>query len=185
MADSLAPDAARADGNERLDDLVAGTMVVSLGLDETGEALALIGLQDVQAQRSQSGSDEENGERVLHAQATQEEAHDGDGHVGESGAEVRLGEDHQHGKADEQSSFHDVGERALALASVGEVLRHGENEDELNPFGGLKVHAAANLDPAARAQVLLAKQEHGDERSNGDQVHPRDLLEKDLVVDAA
>ncbi len=112
----------------------------------------------------QQGSDHQDDHRVLGFHPAQEQSHDGDGQVGERGAEIGLRQHHQHRNAHQRSGFDDVLGRAFRLG-VGEIFRHGENQHQLHPFRGLKVEGA-ELHPAARAQILLAEHFHRQQRAN-------------------
>ena len=59
------------------------------------------------------------------------------------GAEVGLLEDEQHGEADQREGFADVGPGEFAADEAPEVAGDGDDEDELDPLGGLEVNAAA------------------------------------------
>jgi hypothetical protein len=71
----------------------------------------------------------------------------------------------------------------FALVLVGELFRHGQNQDQLNPFGGLEMASAGHLDPAPRAQVFLAKDDYCQQRRDGNNVHPVNAVEQLLIVD--
>ena len=68
---------------------------------------------------------------------------------------------------------------------VGEVLGHRQNQDQLYPFRGLKVRSARHLDPAPRAQILLAEEHHAHQGGDGRNIKPVHPVEQLLVVDQA
>ncbi len=96
-----------------------------------------------------------------------------------------MGQDHQHGDTHHRSRFDEVCPGQFPLMHVGEVLGHGENQDQLHPFGRLKVLTTGHFDPAARSQILLAEDHHRHQRAEGGDVHPMNLVEQGLIVQQA
>src|ERR1039458_3929809 len=81
---ALAPDAAGADGDERLFELIAGAFGVVVGIDEAGEASLLKGLEDLAAgpdaghQNDRAGHENQG---LAEIDAAEKEAGDKDGRV--------------------------------------------------------------------------------------------------------
>jgi hypothetical protein len=139
LAFALAPDAAGADGDFGLEDLVAGAVGVVAGVREAGETGFLVGLEEFVAAPGAGDEHKAGGrenERLPPVDAAEKEAGDEDGRVGEGRSHVGLHEDQQHGNADEGEGFSNVLPGEVAAAEVGEVARDGEDEDELDPLGG-------------------------------------------------
>src|SRR6478735_10116793 len=86
----IPPDTARTDGNQRLVDLVSGTLTVGLRVHEAGKTVALIGLQGMPRQRQQQGRRYGHYGRLLEADPTQEKSDNCDRQVSETGAQVAL-----------------------------------------------------------------------------------------------
>ncbi len=131
-----------------------------------------------------SEAEHEDG-RLLEADAAEEEADDQHRRVGERGAEVGLLEHERHGDADQREGFADVlpGELAARWRDLPEEARRGEDEDELDPLGGLEVDAAAEVDPAPRAEDLVPTTCDGDQRDEADAIGPVGDVEQAVVVD--
>src|SRR5581483_981180 len=179
---ALAGQSAGADGDERLDDLIAGAVVVGFRLHEAGEPLALVGLEHVPAEGRQQRGDQQNGGSLAEAQPAQKESHHGDRNVSQGGSQVGLGENHEAGHADQESGLEDVAPGTLAAAIVRPILGDGENQHQLHPLGGLQVNAAVNFDPTTGAEIFLAEGKYRQQRGDGSDVHPGHLLEQHLVV---
>ena len=92
---ALAPDAAGADGNQRLFELIAGALGVVVGIDEAGEASLLKGLEDLaagpDASHQNARADHEN-QGLAEIDAAEKEAGNKDGRVGKRGSQVGLNE---------------------------------------------------------------------------------------------
>ena len=76
------------------------------------------------------------------------------GQVGERGAEVRLLEHQQHRNADQREGLADVRPCQFPAGQPPEVAGDDDDEDQLDPLGGLKVAPRRKLDPAARPENL-------------------------------
>ena len=120
---------------------------------------------------------------LLEADAAEEEAADKDGEIGEGGAEVGLLEDERDGDADQGEGFADVVQVSSLPGAAPEEAGHGDDEDELDPLGGLEVDAAAEVDPAARAEDFGADERTAMQRDDADAVGPVDDVDEAVVVD--
>ena len=182
---ALAPNPAGTDGDLRLQQLVAGSPGVVVGVDEAGQAGLLVGLEQLAA-GPHSGHQCQpacaQNQRLAEVDSTQEQACNQDGHVGERGAQVGLLDDQQHGNAHQGKCLQDLFPGEAAPAQVGEITRHGDDQHQLDPLGGLKVHRP-EFDPAARAQNLLAHRQHRNQRHQADSVGPGNVIDQLVVVD--
>ena len=86
------------------------------------------------------------------------------------------------GNADQGKGFEDVSPGEDAASEVGEVAGHGEDQDQFDPLGGLKLHVA-DADPAPRAEDLVAEDLDGDQREEADAVGPGNIIDQVVVVD--
>src|SRR6266851_2757693 len=182
---SLAPDSAGTNSDQGLPDLVAGAAGVLVRVHEAGEAGLLVRLQQL-AGLPDAADEKEHAEQddgsLFELDAAEEEAADEDRQVGERGAEVRLLEHHQHRDADEGEGFGDVLPCQFPAREPPEVARYGNDEDQLDPLGGLEV-AAGDLDPAARPQDLRSDGQHGYQREDADAISVVNDVEEPVVVD--
>ena len=121
--------------------------------------------------------DESKGEQedagLLEAEAAEEEAAEENGEIGKGGAEVGLFEDEEHGDADEGEGLADISPGEIAAGEAPEVAGDGDDEDEFDPFGGLEVDAAGELDPALAAEDPGADGEDGKQGGDRDGVGGR------------
>ena len=108
--------------------------------------------------------------RLLELEAAEEEAAEQDGDVGEGGAEVGLLEDEEHRDAHEGEGLAYVFPGQWFTGEFPKETGDHDDKDELDPFGGLKVDAAAEIDPALTAEDLGSYQFYGDERGDRDDV---------------
>ena len=71
-----------------------------------------------------------------------------------------------------------------AAAEVGEVASDQQDDDQLHPFRGLKLHGP-QLDPAASAEGLVADagHQHGHQREQEESVKPGGKIDELVVVD--
>jgi len=123
-------------------------------------AVALVGLQVVPRQRQHHHAQQDHDQRLPQPQSSQKQAHDCDWQVGERRSQVRLYQNHQHGDTHDCPCLDEVRPSELTLAQIGEVFGHGNDQDQLDPLGGLKVRAPGHLDPTAGPQILLPKHQH-------------------------
>src|ERR1035437_7049025 len=102
-----APEAARTDGNLGLLNLVPRTLRVEFGVDEAGQTLLLIRLEDVDSgdekDRPQTyGREQGHGQPLPPLQSAQKHTHGGNREVGKRGTQVWLFQDHQHGDTNDR-----------------------------------------------------------------------------------
>ncbi len=121
-------------------------------------------------------------QRLAQVDAAQEEPGDQDGRVGERGAQVRLDEHQQHRNAHQCKGLEDVPPGQIAAAQVGKVAGHDQNQHQLDPLRGLKLHGA-DADPAARAEHLVSHGFDRDQRNKEDAVSPGSPIEEPVVID--
>ncbi len=105
------------------------------------------------------------------------------GQIGERGAEVRLLEHERHGNADHREDFADVGPGEFPAGESPEEAGDGDDQDQLDPLGGLEVMPPSKLDPAPAAEDFGAEERDGDERENADAVGPVNDVDEAVVVD--
>ena len=171
---ALADDAAGADGDPRLADLVAGAAGREVGVEEGADAVLLVVLQD--EPRGARGEDAREEERRPEParKAAQEEGPEEEGGVGESHAEVGLEEDEAHREGD------DADERADRLrgeqGAVVVLEDPGEEEDGRDPreLRRLELEAAEEADPRLRPRDRRSEDRQPDERQERDEELPED-----------
>src|SRR5579884_1450947 len=183
--DIAPPNPSRADGDLGLYNLVPGALTVGFRTHEAGQTIALVRLQDVPGKRHHEGRQADDNDAVLQAKTSEEKAHDRDRDVGQAGAQVRLRQHKQHGDADQRAGLDEFPPGEFALAHVAQIFRHGQDQDQLDPFRRLEVLTSGQLDPAARAQIFFAEQAHRDQRAERTQVEPVNVLHDHLVADQA
>ena len=71
------------------------------------------------------------------------------------------------------------------MLQIGKILGDREDQDELDPFRGLKMVPAGQFHPASCAQILLSENEHRHQRCQGNDVHPVHPLKQSMVVQQA
>src|SRR5580658_2360112 len=185
-----APQAPGTYGNLGLLNLVPRALGIEFGVDKTGQSLFLVGLEHVHPRNQENRANSHGGEQtdnqpLLPLQPAQKHSHDGNGDVGKRGAKIWLGQDHQHGNADNRSRLHEIAPGELPLAHVGKILGDSEDEDKLDPLRRLEVVPAGHVDPALRPQVPLSEEKHSHQGGHTGDVEPVDLIEQRLIVDQA
>ena len=70
-----------------------------------------------------------------------------------------------------------------AAGETPEEAGQGEDEDELDPFGGLEMHPAGKPDPAPGAEVLGADEEDGQQGGDADEVGGAGDVDEAVVID--
>src|SRR6202046_2655308 len=182
---ALAPDAAGADGDQRLADLVDGAFGVVVRVDEAGQTCFLVGLEQFAAgpdtgdQHDSAGAQDEG---LLEVDAAEQQAGYEDRSVGEGRAEVRLLDDHQHGDANQGEGLEYVFPGEGAAAEVGKVTCHSDDQYQLDPFRRLEMHRA-DLDPAPRTEHLLPDDEDDGQGGQTDAVCPGHKVDELVIVD--
>src|SRR6185312_17141379 len=103
--------------------------------------------------------------------------------VGEGGAHIRLLEDQQHGNGDEGDGLEDVPPGEFTAGQVGAVAGHEHDEDQLDPFRGLEVDAAGELDPSLAAHHAGSEGKDADQGEQAEAVDPVDGGQELVIVD--
>ena len=166
--EALAPDASRANGNLRLQHLVARPLRIIARIDEAGEPRLLIGLENLAA-RPDSGHQNSahcNQDQALpQVDSAQKQACHQNRRIGERRAQVRLDQHQDHGNSDQGKGLEDLLPGQVAAAKIGEVARHGEISTSLthsegwNWMGPMRSSAARPGPCGQRASRRPARQQ--------------------------
>ena len=161
---ALAGDAARADRNGRLDDVVPGAEWVLRRIEQGEDAAPLIVVQQA-PQRRQAGErgGAQSGQN-LPGQAGEENHVETRGRDKHGSAEVGLAGDQQH-RHDEQHAGDEKLPRAQARFVAVEPPREHQRHRDLHHLGGLEARHA-DMQPAARTVDHVAEQRHCDQQQH-------------------
>jgi hypothetical protein len=178
---ALAEHAARADGDLRLDDVVARAERIVLRVEEGEHALALVVVQQWpadpgRAAREQRRATHEPGRQTRHHD--HEPAADGDEH---GGAQVRLRGGEARGHGDDEGEHREAGEagRQWPLMQIPRAQhRHGE----LHDLGGLEADEA-QVEPALRALADVAGDVDDEQQHDAEHVDRQRGASQDVRVD--
>src|SRR5256886_10586369 len=157
---TAAPNSAGADSNFRLLYVVASSQRVCVWFTETRQALLLIVLHVMPCNWGCQGSKHHDIQVLLPTNAAQKEANYHYRYVCQRCAEIGLFKDQEHGNAYDCASLDEVRPGEFPVLYISKVLGNSENQNQLNPFGWLKVIAAWQLHPASRSQIFLSEHQH-------------------------
>ena len=164
---AAAPQAARADGRQRLLRVVVRAALVLVRAREAGQSLHLVRLDRVHADRRQEPQhvvraghreDPQPGE-VRPARAGREEHRAQRRAVDERRPQVGLHEDEQHRPGGEHDRGDDGAQLVDSPAALGEEAGQGEHDEHLAELGRLEAERA-EVEPAPRVPRHPAGQEH-------------------------
>ncbi len=121
-------------------------------------------------------------QRLADVDAAQKQAGNQNRRVGERGSQVGLNQHQHHGNADQHKALKMSFQVRRAPAQIGKVAGHSQNQNQLDPLGGLKVHGA-DADPALCAQHLVSHQLDRHQRQQADAVGPGNPIQQPVIVD--
>jgi hypothetical protein len=179
-------DAAVADGNFGLQNLIPGAAWVSVGVHEAGETGLLIGLEDLPAfpYAADGEEDDQNEDAALPpVNAAEEQTQNQDRTVGERRSHVGLLENQQHWNSDEANGFENVSPRELSSGKIAEVAGDQNNEHKFDPLGGLEMGSARKFDPALTAIDTSTYGKDGNKTHQTEAVDPVNRAQQLVVVD--
>ena len=169
---AFAKEAARADGDFRLDDVVAVAEGVGFGVKQGQHAIALVVFDAEHPEERQGNGGERTAEEHDPARHAGEEEGDeaGSAHQ-ERGAEVGFHQDEQAGDGDDEQGEDDAADARHGDAHGNKPGDH-QRDGEFCQFGGLDA-GDADVKPALGAARLAAEQEDEDEEDEGQPVGGR------------
>ena len=168
---AFAGDAARADGDGRLDDVVARAERIGLRIEEGEHALALVVVQQVPAAPSgrggrdaQQSDDPDPQPREQHHQRTAHQDQQARAEVWLDDGQRRRQQDHR----GERQQGAPVGRQRPLV----QIPRAGHGHRELHDLRGLEAHEA-EVQPALRALADVADEIDDDQQHEPEDVQPR------------
>ena len=162
---TLAKDAAGADGNLGLDDVIAAAERVFLRVDQHHDPLALIVMHQEEPEHRHKGSNQQHRQSDQPpAEPRQEDNEEAGGSHQNGGAKVRLGGNQQGRQQHHDEGYHHVAEfggQRVTAEPGGDHDGHGE----LHHLGGLELHKA-QVEPALGPLADMAEHVHRDEQQH-------------------
>jgi hypothetical protein len=178
---ALAGGAAGADGDHRLDDVVAGAQRVGAGVDQGEYALALVIVHHVPHKRQAGAKRHRAGDHHFPRQAGEEQHKKPRGHDQRGGAQVGLLEDEQRGDDDDHRA-HQIMVPAQGVFVLLEVPGQHHRHHDFQHFRGLDA-GDAHMQPAPRAIDHFAKQRHAQQHQHADNIAGHGQLHQGLRAD--
>src|SRR5450759_3132579 len=180
---ALAEDAARADRDSGLPDLVARAPRGEVRIEERADPVLLVILQE--EPRPSDGERRRHDEDGPPApwEAAEEARREEERQVRESDAEVRLQHDENHRHADGRGQRPDRSRAQESAVVVLEDPREEQRDRDPRELRRLELEPAAHLDPRLRPRDPRAEHRQPEEHEKREAIEARRVLQEDAVVD--
>src|SRR5450830_1804450 len=180
---ALAEDAARADRDSGLPDLVARAPRGEVRIEERADPVLLVVLQE--EPRPSDGERRRHDEDGPPApgEAAEEERREEERQIRERDAEVRLQHDENHRHSDGRYQRPDRSRAQESAVVVLEDPREEKRDRDARELRGLELEPAAHLEPRLRPDDPLAEDREEEKHEEREPVKARRVLQEDAVVD--
>src|SRR5690606_13243539 len=167
---ALALYAAGTDGDLRLDDVVAGSGRIAVGVEEGQDAVLLVrhGDEDPPGRRRQYQGAGPGEDQLPGDTSQQDDEHPGH-HDHQRRASVILHQHQPHRQQDNRGTYQQILE-ARRQRTTGQIPGQQHGHQELLHLGGLETREAGEVEPGGGAVGLDPEQQHDDQQDNAPQI---------------
>ena len=180
---AFAEEHAAADGDFRLDDVVAGAVGVQFGIQKDADPVALVLMKQVPEERRAAGADGRRDDDPLHFEAADPEHTARNGRKDEGRAQVWLPQDQHERYQDEDHGGRIILDTVHVFPLFVQEGRQTDDHEGLRKFTGLEGDGT-DTDPALGPQARVAEEGHRHQQDQHDDVELLGNGGQRVIIDA-